>query len=67
MLIQRKKLGTYIGMTDKADRLNLRIREDIKRDLMITAELRGLTMSGLINSLIVRAIREEKDRDLKAL
>jgi antitoxin component of RelBE/YafQ-DinJ toxin-antitoxin module len=47
-------------MTEKDGRLYLRIREDIKNDLKITAELHGLTMSSLINSLIVKAIREAK-------
>lgn len=40
--------------------LQIRIREDVKEELAVLAELRGLSMSALINSLIVRAIREEK-------
>lgn len=40
--------------------LQIRIREDVKRDLGLLSESRGLSMSSLINSLIVRAIREEK-------
>lgn len=41
-------------------RINVRTTEEIKRDLEITARLRGLTVSALINSLAVKAIREEK-------
>jgi hypothetical protein len=41
--------------------LQLRIREDIKEDLRIVAELRGLSVSGLIHSQIVKMIREEKE------
>lgn len=49
-------------MTARKDTyLQLRVRDDIKADLQILAELRGLTMSGFIHSMIVRAIREEKE------
>ena len=41
-------------------RINVRTTAQIKRDLEITAELRGLTVSALVNSLVVKAIREEK-------
>ena len=55
-------------MTLDADeeRLNLRIRAELKRDLRIAAELRGLKMSTLIHTLIVSVVREEKERDPKA-
>jgi antitoxin component of RelBE/YafQ-DinJ toxin-antitoxin module len=43
--------------------LQIRIREEVKQDLAVLAELRGLSMSALINSLIVKAIREEKNAD----
>lgn len=41
--------------------LQIRIREEIKDDLRIAAELRGLTVSALLHSLIVKTIREEKE------
>lgn len=41
--------------------LQLRIHEDIKEDLKITAKLKGLSLSAMILSLIVKAIREEKE------
>lgn len=44
----------------KETRINVRTTEPIKHDLRITAKLRGLTESSLVNSLVVRAIREEK-------
>jgi hypothetical protein len=47
----------------KEIRINVRTSEQIKRDLEITAELRGLTVSALVNSLVVKAIREEKERE----
>ena len=47
-------------MSAKEVRINVRTTERIKHDLEITAELRGLTVSSLVNSLAVSAIREEK-------
>lgn len=47
-------------------RINVRTTPDIKRDIEIAARLRGLTVSSLVNSLAVKAIREEKDREPKA-
>lgn len=44
----------------KAKFLQIRIREDIKDDFQKVAELRGLSVSALIHSLIVKTIREEK-------
>lgn len=41
--------------------IQFRIREEIKQDLQTVADLRGLSMSALLHSLAVRAIREEKD------
>lgn len=41
-------------------RINVRTTDQIKRELKVTARLRGLTESSLVNSLVVRAIREEK-------
>lgn len=40
--------------------LQIRIREDIKQELAILAESRGLSMSALINTWAVKAIRDEK-------
>lgn len=44
-------------------RINVRTRPDIKRDLEITARSRGITVSSLINLLVVREIREEKAKE----
>ena len=41
-------------------RINVRTTADIKRELEIAARLRGMSVSSLINSLAVKAIREEK-------
>lgn len=50
----------------KEIRINVRTTEQIKQDLEIAAELKGLTVSALVNSLVVKTIREEKDREPKA-
>lgn len=42
--------------------LQIRIREEIKEDLRLVAEARGLTISALIHSLIVKTIREEREQ-----
>lgn len=54
----------YVVMTTikaKDAFLQIRIREDVKQDLAIVAELRGLSMSALINTLVVKMIRDEKE------
>jgi len=47
-------------------RLNVRTTTEIKRDIAIAARLRGMTVSSLINSLAVKAIREEKNLEPEA-
>lgn len=47
----------------KEIRINVRTTAQIKADLEITAKLKGLSVSALVNSLVVGAIREEKDRE----
>lgn len=47
----------------KETRINVRTTEQIKRDLEIAAELRGVTVSSLINQLARMVIREEKERE----
>jgi hypothetical protein len=53
-------------LMSKEVRINVRTTEQIKIDLEITARLRGLTVSALVNSLVVKAIREEKEREPRA-
>ena len=56
----------YSVMTQRTAKdafLQIRIREDVKQELGILAEARGLSMSALINSLVVKAIRDEKSQD----
>ncbi|HEY2866178.1 MAG TPA: hypothetical protein VGJ02_03735 [Pyrinomonadaceae bacterium] len=43
-------------------RINVRIRPEIKRELEIAAELNGLTLSSMVNHLVVTKIREEKQK-----
>lgn len=40
--------------------LQIRIRESLKDDLKLVSEARGLSVSALVHSLIVKAIREER-------
>lgn len=47
-------------MSHKEVRINVRTSETTVEDLKITAKLRGLTVSALVNLLVVKAIREEK-------
>lgn len=47
-------------------RINVRTTSQIKQDLEITARLKGLTVSALVNSLVVKAIREEKQAEPSA-
>lgn len=58
----------YVSMLvmPKENRINVRTTEQIKRDLEIAARLKGLTVSALVNSLVVSSIREEKERDPQA-
>jgi len=47
-------------MANKEVRLNIRTSEDTIADLKTTARLRGISVSSLVNLLVVKAIREEK-------
>ncbi len=47
-------------MKSKDVRLNIRTSEQTVAELKITARLRGLSVSSLVNMLVVKAIREEK-------
>jgi hypothetical protein len=44
----------------KGDWLQIRIREEVKQEFAIAADLRGASMSGLILQFIMKTIREEK-------
>ena len=44
----------------KDTRLNLRITPQFRNDLQALADYRGLTLSSLTHSLLVRAVRQEK-------
>jgi hypothetical protein len=50
----------------KETRINVRTLDQIKQELKITAKLRGLTESSLVNLLVVKAIREEKQHSPEA-
>ena len=49
-----------IVMGNKDERVEIRIKAGIKNDLKVIAEMRGLTPSSVIHSLIVKAINEDK-------
>lgn len=44
--------------------LTVRATEQVHADFKVVAELKGLSMSALVHSVVVNAIREEKARDL---
>lgn len=52
--VMTRQKGTFI---------QIRATDQIKAELQIAADLRGLTMSSMIHSLITQAIREEKERE----
>lgn len=45
----------------KTKLITVRLKEETHEEFKIAAELKGLTMSGLLHQFIVRTIREEKD------
>lgn len=47
-------------MSNKEIRINVRANQQTVDDLRITARLRGMTVSSLVNWLVIKAIREEK-------
>lgn len=53
-------MNYFVVAKTKDDHLHIRLKPSVKEDLKTLAELRGMTMSGLVYSMIVRAIREEK-------
>lgn len=55
--VMTRQKGTFI---------QIRATDQIKAELQIAADLRGLTMSSMIHSLITQAIREEKEREPQA-
>lgn len=53
-------VGYKIGCMSEEIRINVRTKAQIKKDLEVTARLKGLSVSALVNYLVVNAIREEK-------
>lgn len=47
----------------KETRINVRTNPQTKRELEIAAQLKGLTVSSLVNYAVTQVIREEKERD----
>lgn len=50
----------------KETRLNLRITDEFRKDIETLAAYHGLTMSSYAHSLLVRAIRREKESEPEA-
>ena len=66
LLVNGKARINNVMTRPKSTYIQFRVSDDVKRELQIVAELRGLSMSGLIHSFIVKAIREEKEADPQA-
>ena len=47
----------------KDTRLNLRIKPEFKADLEAIAEFHGLTISSYVHSVLVKKVREEKEKE----
>lgn len=56
-------MNYFVMVKNREDQLHIRLSPTVKKDLRVVAELRGMTMSGLVYSLIVRTIREEREAD----
>lgn len=50
----------FVTVKTKDDHLHIRLKPSVKDELKIVADARGMTMSGLVYSLIVKTIRDEK-------
>lgn len=46
----------------KETRLNIRVKPKFKDDLQAVADYHGLTVSSYVHSILVKTIREEKER-----
>lgn len=53
-------LTSAIRQMPKNTYIQVRIREDVKEELRLVADARGLTISALIHSMIVKTIRDER-------
>ncbi len=51
---------------NKETRLNIRITPEFKADLEMVAKYHGLTMTSYVHSVLVKKIREEKEREPSA-
>lgn len=56
-------MNLLMSSGNREGHLHIRIKPDIKDDLKILSDMRGLTVSGLVQHLIVKAIREGKNED----
>lgn len=43
--------------------MNIRVRDDVRKEFQVACELKGAKASHLIHQFMVKTIREEKDRD----
>lgn len=50
----------------KEIRLNIRIKPELKADLESVADFYGLTVTSYVHSVLIRKMREEKEREPEA-
>lgn len=55
-----------LKIVNKEKMVNVRLTENVHEDFKTVATLRGASMSSLLHQFIVKAIREEKEREPRA-
>lgn len=55
---------THVGMAgiNKAERIYIRVKADVKEDLSAAAEMDGVSMSSFLTFLATKAIRDAKEK-----
>ena len=59
--------GRVVGVrtrTLRQDRINIRLKKELKEEFEAACTVRGLKMSAAIHQFIVRTVREEKEKSL---
>lgn len=52
-----------LGIVNKNEQVNVRVKPDLKADLEILAEFHGLTVSSYVHSILTRHVRREREAE----